>query len=172
MAPRQPRSNPQPPNRDRTRARGRLSNIDDATVYGTSSSAGSAWIPSAQEIAKRNKQAAQKARAANPARFRSQKLTDDQTEQAKAMAREGDDSVLLPYKPTPTSSTSNPRRPRTLAAGYDSNTQTLRVRFRDSTPWEYHGVPRTVWKSFTRVKSPGRFINRRLNNYPYGRGDF
>lgn len=92
-----------------------------------------------------------------------------ETEQALDMARLGDDTILLPYQPTPSI---NPPRPRTLAAGYDRNTQTLRVRFRDGTPWEYYDVPPRVWQNFKRVKSPGRFINRTLNNYPYAQGDF
>lgn len=76
--------------------------------------------------------------------------------------------------------TINPPRPRTLEAGWeridDQNHPAypgiLRVRFRDGTPWEYYGVPSSVWQRFKRVQSPGRFINRVLNNYEYGRGDF
>lgn len=76
--------------------------------------------------------------------------------------------------------TINPPRPRTLEAGWerirDSNHPAypgiLRVRFRDGTPWEYYNVPSAIWQRFKRVQSPGRFINRVLNNYPYGRGDF
>lgn len=72
--------------------------------------------------------------------------------------------------------TSNPLRPRTLRAGYIKDRGaaegTLWVVFRDGTPWEYYDVPQNVWRNFRRVKSPGRFINRVLNNYDYGRGDF
>lgn len=75
----------------------------------------------------------------------------------------------------PTPST-NPPRPRTLRAGYlkerGAPSGTLWVVFRDGTPWEYYDVPQNVWRNFRRVKSPGRFINRVLNNYDYGRGDF
>jgi hypothetical protein len=93
----------------------------------------------------------------------------DDIDQAITLARAGDDTLLLPYQPTPSI---NPPRPRTVAAGYDKDTETLRVRFRDGTPWEYYDVPPRVWRNFKRVKSPGRFINRTLNNYPYARGDF
>jgi hypothetical protein len=73
-----------------------------------------------------------------------------------------------------------PQRPRTLEAGWErvpnpdhpAYPGILRVRFRDGTPWEYYQVPSGVWQRFKRVQSPGRFINRVLNNYPYGRGDF
>jgi hypothetical protein len=100
---------------------------------------------------------------------RDDRLESDRTRLAIDLARDGDDSLLLPYQPTPSI---NPPRPRTLAAGYDRDTSTLRVRFRDGTPWEYYNVPPRVWKNFRAVKSPGRFINRVLNNYPYARGDF
>lgn len=82
--------------------------------------------------------------------------------------RNGDESLLLPYQPTPSI---NPPRPRTLAAGYDPRTQTLRVKFRDGPVYEYHDVPPRVWRNFKRVKSPGRAINRVLNFYDYNRMD-
>ena len=81
-------------------------------------------------------------------------------------ARGGDDSALFPYTPTPSI---NPPRPRTQAAGYSKDTQTLRVKFRDGPVYEYYDVPETVWNNFKRVKSPGRAINRTLNNYTYAR---
>lgn len=91
------------------------------------------------------------------------------TEMAIEEAENGNDSFLLPYQPTPSI---NPPRPRTLAAGYDPETETLRVRFRDGVGYEYYQVPRRVWNNFKRVKSPGRAINRTLNNYSYSRADW
>jgi KTSC domain-containing protein len=67
--------------------------------------------------------------------------------------------------PTPTT---NPPRPRTLQAGYDPQSRVLRVTFRDGTLWEYYEVPAQVWENFETTESPGRFINRVLNYYPYG----
>lgn len=81
-------------------------------------------------------------------------------------ARAGDDSGLFPYTPTPSI---NPPRPRTQAAGYSRETQTLRVKFRDGAVYEYYDVPPNVWRNFQRVKSPGRHVNRVLNNYSYAR---
>ena len=85
----------------------------------------------------------------------------------------GADGRVPQIDPTPSI---NPPRPRTLRAGYVKErgepTGTLWVVFRDGTPWEYYDVPQRVWRNFRRVKSPGRFINRVLNNYDYGRGDF
>jgi hypothetical protein len=78
-------------------------------------------------------------------------------QEALSQARSGDDSMLLPYQPTPSI---NPPRPRTLAAGYDASTRTLRVRFRDGTGYEYYNVSPQTWQNFKRVKSPGRAINR------------
>lgn len=107
--------------------------------------------------------------SASAARGRYNRLMSMDTWEAIEQAQAGDDSALLPYQPTPSI---NPPRPRTLAAGYDSETRTLRVRFRDGTPWAYYDVPPNVWRNFRRVKSPGRFINRTLNNYEYSRDDF
>lgn len=79
-------------------------------------------------------------------------------------AHQGDDTLLLPYQPT---KTTNPDRPRTIAAGYDKTTSTLRIRFRNGQVYGYYHVPQNVWRNFRRAKSPGRFINRVLNFYPY-----
>lgn len=77
--------------------------------------------------------------------------------EALRRSQNGDDSLLLPYQPTPSI---NPSRPRTLAAGYDPATKTLRVRFRDGIGYEYYGVSRQTWQNFKRVKSVGKAINR------------
>jgi len=76
----------------------------------------------------------------------------------------GEDTDLLPYRPTPTI---NPGRPRTLAAGYDENSMALRVKFRDGAVYVYNNVPPSVWYRFQRASSPGRFINSVLDRYPY-----
>jgi hypothetical protein len=81
-------------------------------------------------------------------------------------AKEGDDHNLLPYQPTPSI---NPPRPRTLAAGYDKDTQVMRVRFREGAVYGYANVTPTEWRNFKRVKSPGRAINRTFNAKPYWR---
>lgn len=87
-------------------------------------------------------------------------------EAAIARAREGDPSQLLPYAPTPSI---NPPRPRTTAAGYSRETETLRIQFRNGAIYEYYDVPPRVYRNFRRVKSPGRAINRTLNAYNYAR---
>lgn len=97
----------------------------------------------------------------------SRRDTDPQVLNDIQMAAHGLDRPLLPYQPTPTI---NPGRPRTLAAGYDDRTMTLRVKFRDGEIYEYYQVPPSVWWKFQRAQSPGRFINTQLNRYPYKRG--
>jgi hypothetical protein len=81
-------------------------------------------------------------------------------------AKLGDDSILLPYQPTPSI---NPPRPRTLAAGYDKDTKTLRIRFREGAIYAYNEVTPREWAALRRTVSPGRYINRVLNAKPYYR---
>ncbi|MFE9525110.1 KTSC domain-containing protein [Streptomyces sp. NPDC006631] len=101
----------------------------------------------------------------NPAvRAGSRRVMSQELADAIQLAKDGDDFDLLPYQPTPSI---NPPRPRTLAAGYDKDSQTLRVRFRNGEVYGYYNVPPNVWRNFKRVKSPGRAINRTLNNFPY-----
>jgi hypothetical protein len=65
--------------------------------------------------------------------------------------------------------TSNLNRPRTQQAAYNPQTRTLRVEFRDGTPWNYYEVEPEIWNRFQKSASPGRFINRVLNDYQYER---
>ena len=100
------------------------------------------------------------------ARTRAARNMTYETALAIQAAKEGDDSELLPYQPTPSI---NPPRPRTLAAGYDRDTGTMRVRFREGAVYAYYSVTPTEWANFKRVKSPGRAINRTFNHKPYAR---
>lgn len=90
----------------------------------------------------------------------------ESTEEALEAYRDGDDSILLPYQPTPSI---NPPRPRTLAAGYNKDDQTMFVKFRDGALYSYDNVSQAEWRNFRRVKSPGKAINRTFNNKPYTR---
>lgn len=101
----------------------------------------------------------------NPtARAATRRVMTEDLADAIQLAKDGDDLELLPYQPTPSI---NPPRPRTLAAGYDRDSQTLRVRFRNGQVYGYYSVPPNIWKNFKRVKSPGRAINRTLNGFSY-----
>lgn len=81
------------------------------------------------------------------------------------------------YKGTPVSasalsdiptSTTNWRRPRTVAAGYDYNPDTdtgvLTVVFRDGTFYNYYDVPPSVWIQFHDSFSKGPMLNRKTKN--------
>ncbi len=161
MAPRQPRSAP-----SRRRARAAVPSVASMT-QGSNPSSGLTFESSV--IGQRASRQDENRAGAGTYKARARRKGGIELAERLAAARGGDESALLDYVPT---DSSNPPRPRTLAAGYDKNTQTLFVRFRDGTPWEYYDVPPNLWRNFQRVQSPGRFINRVLNNYPYGRGDW
>jgi hypothetical protein len=72
-----------------------------------------------------------------------------------------DDDV--PYSISP-SSTSNPARPRTRALGYNPDTQTLRVQFRDGEVYDYDGVTPEQWEGISHAWSPGKWMYRNLPN--------
>ena len=66
-----------------------------------------------------------------------------------------------------TAPTSNPKRPRALTIGYNPNTNTLIVVFRDNTWWQYNNVPVDVWMSLKSSPSTGKFLREEgLDNWP------
>lgn len=100
-------------------------------------------------------------------------------EQASASEWEAEEATGVPDIPFtvyPTA-TSNPLRPRTIAAGYDKDSQTLRIRFRPGASaqspagaiYDYYGVTPNEWRDIRRVVSTGKFINRRLSGKDYER---
>lgn len=90
-----------------------------------------------------------------------------------------EDFVLDPDPTAPTTlqltatSTSNPQRPRTLAAGYNKKTKVMTVVFRDGTWWNYYDVPEDIWEGFRQAESKGKYlISSGLNNWgSMGRAD-
>jgi hypothetical protein len=58
----------------------------------------------------------------------------------------------------PTSST-NVRRPRTVAAGYDEEREVLTVMFRDGTLWNFYNVDSATWRTFHNSYSKGPMLN-------------
>lgn len=86
-------------------------------------------------------------------------------------ARVGDDmEAAAPISVRPTSS-SNPRRPRTVAAGYDPVRRVLTVIFRDGTFYNYYEVGQQMWESFRGAYSKGWYIKRWLDKKPRGMAD-
>lgn len=65
-------------------------------------------------------------------------------------------------------STINPDRPRTVAAGYDRERSVLTVVFRDGTFYNYYDVSPSLWKNFKQTTSKGRFIAEYLDTLPRG----
>lgn len=64
-------------------------------------------------------------------------------------------------------STINPKRPRTLRAGYEYSTGTLTVIFNDGTWWNYYQVPVSIWEGFRDAPSKGRYLaSSGLDNWP------
>lgn len=74
--------------------------------------------------------------------------------------------IPISYLPT---RTSDEARPRTLAAGYDLKTHTMRIDFRDGATYHYYEVPPQIWRDFQNSASPGKFMNRRMTQFAYGR---
>lgn len=86
------------------------------------------------------------------ANFESVSIFDDPTEETPFGS-----APPSPISQVPTS-TINPARPRTVAAGYNTKTKIMTVVFRDGTWWNYFGVPVTVWSNFKAAYSKGRFL--------------
>jgi hypothetical protein len=57
-----------------------------------------------------------------------------------------------------TAPTSNPERPRAKTLGYNPNTNTLYIVFRDNTWWEYRNVPVSMWVGIQNSASTGRYL--------------
>lgn len=64
--------------------------------------------------------------------------------------------------------TTNPDRPRTVAAGYDKQRKVLTTVFRDGTFYNYYGVSALEWGNFKRARSKGRFIRLYLDHKTRG----
>jgi hypothetical protein len=81
------------------------------------------------------------------------------------------EAAPITVKPT---STTNPLKPRTIAAGYRAGTSedgragTLTVIFRDGSYYNYYDVEPYLWQQFKQVKSKGRFIRMYLDQKPRG----
>jgi len=79
-----------------------------------------------------------------------------------ASVTSGKDREPAPISVVPTSST-NPERPRTVAAGYDVSRNVLTVVFRDGTFYNYYNVDPGTWRAFKDAHSKGQFIARYLD---------
>jgi KTSC domain len=82
----------------------------------------------------------------------------------------GEDTSPADLTVVPTSST-NPKRPRTVAAGYDEEEEKLTVVFRDGTFYNYYEVDENEWKTFKANRSKGAVIHSMLDFKPRGPAD-
>lgn len=82
----------------------------------------------------------------------------------------GEDTEPAPITVVPTSTT-NPERPRTVAAGYDKYDEKITVVFRDGTFYNYYEVSPQEWQKFKSVVSKGRYIYAYLDSKPRGPAD-
>ena len=82
----------------------------------------------------------------------------------------GEDDSPAPITVVPTSTT-NPERPRTVAAGYDADEEKLTVVFRDGTFYNYYEVDENEWAAFKANRSKGAIIYRMLDFKPRGPAD-
>ena len=81
-----------------------------------------------------------------------------------------EDESPAPITVVPTSTT-NPERPRTVAAGYDADEEKLTVVFRDGTFYNYYEVDENEWAAFKANRSKGAIIYRMLDFKPRGPAD-
>ena len=79
----------------------------------------------------------------------------------------GESDAPAPLTDIPTSS-SNPSRPRTVAAGYDKNREVITVVFRDGTFYNYYEVSTGQWNQFKARVSKGKYIYQELDYHPRG----
>jgi hypothetical protein len=81
-----------------------------------------------------------------------------------------EDTSAAPLTVVPTSTT-NPARPRTVAAGYDKDEEKITVVFRDGTFYNYYEVTTSEWQAFKARVSKGQYIYRYLDFKPRGPAD-
>jgi len=81
-----------------------------------------------------------------------------------------EDTSAAPLTVVPTSTT-DPSRPRTVAAGYDKDEEKITVVFRDGTFYNYYEVTPSEWQAFKARVSKGQYIYRYLDFKPRGPAD-
>ena len=82
--------------------------------------------------------------------------------------QEDNSPAALTVVPT---STTNPERPRTVAAGYDEDEEKITVVFRDGTFYNYYEVSKQEWQAFKTRVSKGQYIYKYLDFKPRGAAD-
>lgn len=103
--------------------------------------------------------------------FNYQNLAEDYgAEVVTPTTRPDMDTSPAPLTIVPTNTT-NPQRPRTVAAGYDRTREVITVVFRDGTFYNYYNVSYREWQGFRMSRSKGRYIKANLDAKPRGYAD-
>lgn len=96
---------------------------------------------------------------------------DTPVKRARRLGLQNETNDPAPITVSPTSTT-NPDRPRTIAAGYDEERQVLTVLFRDGTYYNYYKVEPRTWQQFKASYSKGKYvIPKILDGHPRGVAD-
>lgn len=88
--------------------------------------------------------------------------------QLELMSTTSKEPAPITYMPT---STTNPERPRTVAAGWDGLRKVLTTVFRDGTLYNYYEVDSGTWNNFVRARSKGVFIYTYLDGHIRGHAE-
>lgn len=96
--------------------------------------------------------------------------TKDWVAPGQAGPQYGEDERPAPLSIVPTSTT-NPKRPRTVAAGYDKFRQVITVVFRDGTWYNYYECDPATWQAFKARISKGQYIYKYLDFHSRGPAD-
>jgi hypothetical protein len=99
-----------------------------------------------------------------PTKLQKAKIKSRFNEVSEALAATNDFSSVIPRDVKDagvrmeTAPTSNPERPRAKTLGYNPNTNTLYIVFRDNTWWEYRNVPVSMWVGIQNSSSTGKYL--------------
>ena len=99
-----------------------------------------------------------------PTKLQKAKIKARFNEVSEALAATNDFSSVIPRDVKEagvrmeTAPTSNPERPRAKTIGYNPNTNTLYIVFRDNTWWEYRNVPVSMWIGIQNSSSTGKYL--------------
>lgn len=57
-----------------------------------------------------------------------------------------------------------------VSMGYDPDSETLEIEFRNGTIYQYYNIPQALYEQFVTANSMGSFLNTHIRNaYPYSR---
>lgn len=99
-----------------------------------------------------------------PTKLQKAKIKSRFDEVSDALAKTNDFTSVIPRDVKEagvrmeTAPTSNPERPRAKTLGYNPNTNTLYIVFRDNTWWEYRNVPVSMWVGIQNSSSTGKYL--------------